>query len=381
MPSRHFGKGELIIEQGARGDRSFVIRSGKVLVCRKEGPGQLVPIQELGPGEIFGEMYLISKDATRNATVIAMNDVTVDVLFEETVKHDVQLLSPLQKILFRGLNNRLNQTTDKFVHEKVQNQELSRKADSAAGVPPPDAEPNSEEQRKALMALVHDLKTPISAEYQILQLLMKGNFGAVSPEQAEVLEAMLESNRYMASLVENMLKVYQYQAGRVTLRRELINLNTLIRAEVENLITYVAKSKEVDIRLELDDTLPQAWIDPLEVHRVINNLIQNALTHTPSHGCITVTSELRDHEAVITVEDTGVGIQPEVLKFLFDEDRPPDTLVSGAGLGLVLSKHIVDKHGGLITVESQPGKGSRFCVTFPLRKGAHGETLAESSAS
>ncbi len=362
MPIKHYGKGDLIIEQGTRGDRSYVVRSGKVLVCRKEGPGTLVPIQELGPGEVFGEMYLLSKDATRNASVIAMNEVTVDILFEETIKPDLQFMSPLQKILFKGLNNRLNQTTDKFVKEKTQH----AAAPGGGNEPDPAQRPNT--SRDEIMGLVHDLKTPVAAEFQVLELLKKGYFGNPTPEQAEVLDAMVESNRYMASLIENMLKSYLYQSGRVALRREEINLNELIRAEVANLIMYTAQSKNVRIDLELDELLPPVWVDPLEIHRVINNLIQNALTHTPENGRIAVTTDWWEDQVAITVQDDGVGIKPQVLNFLFDENKPPEVMVSGTGLGLYLSKQIVDKHGGTITVESTPNQGSRFQVVLPIEK-------------
>ena len=123
MPRCHqqrFAKGETILEQGARGDRTFVIKAGNVLVC-KEGdvPGEMVPIESLGPGELFGEMYLVMNDLTRTATVVAVNEVTVDVFFEEEVLRDLDNMSFLQRMMFKGLNSRLRKTTENLTRQKV----------------------------------------------------------------------------------------------------------------------------------------------------------------------------------------------------------------------------------------------------------------------
>ena len=112
---QRFAKGQRIVSQGESGDRTFVIRSGNVLVCREDESGTVVPIKELGPGDMFGEMYIYNKEATRNATVVAVNEVVVDVLFDEVYRKEMDKLSPFQKKMIQGLTDRLNETTDNYL--------------------------------------------------------------------------------------------------------------------------------------------------------------------------------------------------------------------------------------------------------------------------
>lgn len=112
---QRFAKGEHIIEQGVTGDRTFVIRRGNVLVCHEDSDGSLIPIKELGPGEVFGEMYLYNEGTTRNATVVAVNEVMVDVVFDEYYREEMSRLSPFQKIMIQGMNQRLNETTEDYL--------------------------------------------------------------------------------------------------------------------------------------------------------------------------------------------------------------------------------------------------------------------------
>ena len=123
LPQFHeqrFAQGETILHQGIRGDRTFIIKAGQVLICKQsETPEEVIPIESLGPGDLFGEMYLATNDLLRTASVIAVNEVTVDVFFEEQVLQDLDNLSPLQKMMFVGLNKRLKKTTDNLVRQAV----------------------------------------------------------------------------------------------------------------------------------------------------------------------------------------------------------------------------------------------------------------------
>ena len=115
---QRFAQGETIIHQGVRGDRTFVIRAGQVLICKQgDDEDEVVPIESLGPGDLFGEMYLATNDLLRTATVVAVNEVTVDVFFEEQILRDLDNMSPLQKMMFLGLNRRLQKTTDNLVRK------------------------------------------------------------------------------------------------------------------------------------------------------------------------------------------------------------------------------------------------------------------------
>lgn len=116
---QRFAKGQKIVTQGEVGDRTYVIRTGNVLVCREDDKGEMIPIKELGPGDMFGEMYLYNSETVRTATVVAVNEVVVDVLFDEIYRKEMEKLSPFQKKMIQGLTERLNETTDNYLN-KVQ---------------------------------------------------------------------------------------------------------------------------------------------------------------------------------------------------------------------------------------------------------------------
>ena len=117
---QRYAKGETILTQGARGDRTFVIKTGEVLIC-KQGDSimEMVPIEALGPGEMFGEMYLGTDHMKLTANVIAMEDVVGEVFFEADVLKDLETMSPFQKQVFRGLAGRLDKTTEGLARHKI----------------------------------------------------------------------------------------------------------------------------------------------------------------------------------------------------------------------------------------------------------------------
>ncbi len=113
---QRFAKDEIIIKENAKGDRIFLIRSGTVLIARRgPEPDELIPIVELGPGEIFGEMYLMHSNQLRNAYVVAASEVVVNVFFEEEIAADLKTMSPFQRAMFGGLTSRLSDMNNHYL--------------------------------------------------------------------------------------------------------------------------------------------------------------------------------------------------------------------------------------------------------------------------
>ena len=230
----------------------------------------------------------------------------------------------------------------------------------------------SESQRETFVAtLTHDLKTPIRSEARVLELLMQNAFGELSPPQHEVLANLLQSNRFMHHMVDNLLTTYKYEDGRLTLSLERTQLNTLIEQQVHNELKTLADEKSITLKLSLAPDLPDLMVDPVEVQRIINNLGHNAITNTPAEGIITMKTEFTDSDVTLIVQDTGRGIAPELLPDLFQRYNAGAKRMRqvGTGLGLYLSKQLVELHGGHITVFSEPGQGSQFHITFPRSDG------------
>jgi CRP-like cAMP-binding protein len=112
---QHFGKGETIIPEGAKGDRVYRILSGEVLICKQNAHGRMIPIAKLNTGEIFGEMYLFEGSGMRSASVIAANDVRVEVFFEEEIKAELSQAAPEVRQMLSSFTSRLRDTTGNFV--------------------------------------------------------------------------------------------------------------------------------------------------------------------------------------------------------------------------------------------------------------------------
>ncbi len=226
----------------------------------------------------------------------------------------------------------------------------------------------SQKQREKFVAtLTHDLKTPIKAEFRIFELLLDQRFGPLTEEQALVINEMLRSNRFMYQMVDNLLTAFKFEEGQMVLRMETIDLNELVATTINMDLTGLAEDKQQSLTLDLQAEIPPIPLDALEIKRVIYNLVQNAVNYTPKGGKIIVRSRFQDNHALITVEDTGPGIEETIQKSLFE---PYASMAKryrhiGTGLGLYISKKIIEAHQGELLVDSRLGEGSRFTFSLP----------------
>lgn len=228
----------------------------------------------------------------------------------------------------------------------------------------------SRQRQDFVSRLTHDLRTPLAAADRMLMLLKQGALGNLSPQMQEVITVMARSNTNLLSMVNTLLEVYRFEAGRKTLTFQPVNISQLLQ-EISGELTPLAQEKSLAINLDFaDDFNTKTMIgDRLELHRLFTNLIGNAIKFTTS-GAVT----LRLHSQtttndIITIEiaDTGVGIPPQEQSTLFERFRQGNHNFSGSGLGLYLVRRIVEAHQGKISVNSELGKGSIFIVNLPLQ--------------
>jgi len=224
-----------------------------------------------------------------------------------------------------------------------------------------------ENQKETFVAtLTHDLKTPIRAEIRAIELLLKGSFGEVSSNQIELLTDMLHSNKYMFNMLDNLLSTYRYENGNVKLKRDYIDINNLIRnCHIE--LKYLAEEKNQQITIEISEEPIIVHADLIEIKRVIMNLLSNAMLYTQDGGNIIIKSELSNDLAYISFTDNGRGLSEAEIARLFNKYTSYTKKFRhvGTGLGLYLSKQIVNLHGGDITIISQEEKGSTFTISMP----------------
>ncbi|MGM3306716.1 sensor histidine kinase [Anabaena sp. WFMT] len=215
--------------------------------------------------------------------------------------------------------------------------------------------------------LTHDLRTPLVAADRMLMLLQQGALGQLSPQIQEVIVIMARSNINLLTMVNTLLEVYRFEAGRKTLTFQPVNINQLLK-DVSAELTPLAEEKALAINLDFsDDSTPKTVLgDRLELHRLFTNLIGNAIKFTDS-GSITIRLNYQPEQNVIEVADTGFGIPPEDQPTLFERFRQGNHNRSGSGLGLYLARRIVEAHEGTIHVASELGQGSVFTICLPAK--------------
>ncbi|MGZ8438281.1 MAG: sensor histidine kinase [Candidatus Limnocylindrales bacterium] len=217
-----------------------------------------------------------------------------------------------------------------------------------------------EEQRRTLLADVsHELRTPLAVITGNLEAIVDG----VYPPDPEHLSSILEEARVMERLIEDLRTVALSEAGTLTLHPEPTDPDVLI-GEVLHAFGPSATAVGVTLTSSSADDLPILEIDPVRIREVLSNLVANALRHTPSGGSVTLGGSSSSASVVLTVSDTGPGIDPELLPHVFDR-FVKGTESRGSGLGLAIARGLVEAHGGTITVASPPGGGTTFRVELP----------------
>ncbi len=218
--------------------------------------------------------------------------------------------------------------------------------------------------------LTHDLRTPLVAEERMMMLLKEGALGELSPSMQEALTIMARSNSNLLAMVNTLLEVYRFEAGRKTLAFLPVEIQQLIK-EVASELTPLGEEKGLEIKVDIEQANPTKVMgDRLELHRLLTNLVGNAIKFT-DNGSVTICFSVDSSDCgaiTIKIVDTGQGISPEQQVTLFERFRPGSHKRSGSGLGLYLSRRIVEAHQGTIEVNSQLAKGSIFTVTLPMKQ-------------
>ncbi|HEY4305960.1 MAG TPA: HAMP domain-containing sensor histidine kinase [Gemmatimonadaceae bacterium] len=217
----------------------------------------------------------------------------------------------------------------------------------------------------------HELKTPINVMIGYLQLLDEGVYGPLNPKQKEVHKTLVVQANTLLRLVKQLLDVSRFEAGGGRLEPREVHISSLV-GELESTFHVLAVQREIAFRIDQRNGLPNTvYWDLDRVNEVLGNLLSNAFKFTPHGGSVMLVLEPVDHGVKMQVRDTGAGIPPQQLPRIFDKFYQADNQRSahgmGTGLGLAIAKQIVDAHGGAISCESTPGKGTTFTITLPIR--------------
>jgi len=215
----------------------------------------------------------------------------------------------------------------------------------------------------------HDLKAPLVAIESYLQVILGGFAGEINEEQREMLGRSSHRIGELLDLTSDLLDVSRIEAGQIAKEFKAMSLPEVVEGSLED-IQAMAKEKEMQVQVELPEKMPVIHAAPHRLRQVLNNLLSNAIKFTPPKGLITLCVEEKVDCLQVEVMDTGTGILPEDLPYVFDEFfQGRNVERTGAGLGLSIARKIVEAHGGKIWAESPcttDGKGSR--ITFILPK-------------
>jgi signal transduction histidine kinase/ActR/RegA family two-component response regulator len=246
----------------------------------------------------------------------------------------------------------------------VDNARLYRQAERARV----DAERANRAKDEFLAVLSHELRTPLTSMLGWLRLLRTGQ---LAPEKtAQALEVVERNTRSQAQLINDLLDVSRIVAGKLQLDRYPVDLVPIVELAVES-SRREAETREIALGLFADPGAGPVLGDPLRISQIVVNLLTNAVKFTPPGGRVEVRLARDGDHAVITVADTGIGIEPDVLPTVFDRFRQADSTITrrhgGLGLGLAIVRHLTELHGGRVKAESAgAGQGSTFTVRLPL---------------
>jgi signal transduction histidine kinase len=217
----------------------------------------------------------------------------------------------------------------------------------------------------------HQLRTPLSAIKWTLRMILDGEVGEITDEQREFLEKTYEANERMILLINDLLNVAKIEEGRYFYRAYLTDLEPIVKSMVDY---YQEEAKRKNIKLEfvkMSDYFPRVMIDPEKIKLAIQNLLDNALHYTPKGGSVTVTLIHGDKDVLCSIKDNGVGIpksqQSRVFTKFFRAENVIRMQTEGSGLGLFITKNIIEAHNGKIWFESEEGKGTTFYFSLPIK--------------
>ena len=226
----------------------------------------------------------------------------------------------------------------------------------------------TEAKSRFLAGVSHELRTPLNGIIGFSELMYDARLGPVSDDHKDVLGDILTSARHLLQLINDILDLSKVEAGRMEFHPEPSRIDALV-FEVRDVVRPLAERKRIQLTHAVPGDLT-AVIDPARFKQVLYNYLSNAVKFTPQDGRVEVRISRQENSSFrLEVEDTGIGIPPDEIAKLFQEfQQLPNSRKAeqGTGLGLALTRHIVEAQGGTVSVRSQPGRGSVFSAMFPL---------------
>jgi signal transduction histidine kinase len=224
-------------------------------------------------------------------------------------------------------------------------------------------------KNKFLANMSHELRTPLNAIIGFSEMLYDELFGKLTNKQHGHAKIILDSSHHLLELINDILDLSLIDQGKICLEKEMTNLNEII-SNILKVIANEANNKDINISFAQLTKLPDVYVDPIRIKQIFYNILSNALKFTHPGGSINIQTSLSGNHILISVEDTGIGIDDKDQLHVFDEFYQCENIYSkkseGVGLGLPLSKHLTELHNGRIELQSIQGKGTTVKIYIPV---------------
>jgi len=352
---RSYVPGAVLCRENEVEDRFYMILEGEVEVTKNINNIESRLLKTLAPGDFFGEMALIH-NAPRAATVTAKTELTTLELDKSAFDRVLHKSTSIAMAMVSEISNRLRQNDQLAVddlrmraselaeaYQKLAEQELAR--------------------REFLTNIAHELRSPLMVASGNLQILQKG---ILKGEQlAAGIDTVTRNVQQIVTLVNDIL--FLQEMDLVLPDFQAVNMNDVAYTVIGK---YAASAHDhgVSLRLTPGPNLPPVSGDSKSLERALMALVDNAIKFSPRGGDVKINLSVNGEKVLVAVEDRGIGITKENLPRIFDRfyhlERSGDDLFGGIGLGLAITRQVIEQHQGSLDVVSTPGKGSTFTLTL-----------------
>ena len=355
----NYPTGTILCRENAIEETFYLILEGEVEVTKVINNNETRVLKKLVAGDFFGEMALIH-NAPRAATVKSLTPLISLEIHKEAFDRVLKNSSSVSLAMVREISRRLRENDELAIDD------LRMRANELA-----EAYQKLAEQEVArhdfLTNVSHQLRTPLMAAGGYLQMLQKGAIPAEKTKDA--MEAVTRNVQQITGLVNDILFVQEMEL--ILDQFEQVNLTDLSN-QVVNRLAEKSKSKQIDIRVHPDLFLPPIMGDRQSLERAFTALLDNAIKFSPESGKVEIRLRRKSDQVMVEIADQGIGISPEILPHIFERfyhmDKSGDQLFEGLGLGLAITKQVIEQHKGHLDVVSTPGKGSRFTMWLNVGK-------------
>ena len=352
---RSYPPGTILCRENAVEDRFYMILEGDAEVTKSINNSEVRVLKTLNPGDFFGEMALIH-NAPRAATVTVKTALTTLELDKASFNRALHNSNSIAMAMVSEISNRLRQNDQMAVddlrmraselahaYQKLAEQELAR--------------------REFLTNVAHELRTPLMVATGYLQMLQKG---VMNGEQLPAgIETVARNVQQINALVNDILFLQEMEL--VLPDFQPVDMNEIARLVTDR---YSEKAKERDISLRLKQNVGLSRVsgDFKSLERALMALVDNAIKFSPRGGDVEIRLNSEDNKVLVAVEDHGIGIPTKNQHNVFDRfyhlDHSGDVLFGGIGLGLAITRQVIEQHQGSLGFISEPGKGSTFTMTL-----------------